>query len=102
MISLYHYLTLSAILFCIGIYGALTRRNAISILMSIEIMLNSVNINLIAFSRFITPAIVTGQVFTLFIIAIAAVEAAVVLGLIFAIYRSFDTVEIDKANLMKW
>lgn len=102
MITPTHYLILSVILFCIGIYGVLTRRNSIGILMSIELMLNAVNINFVAFSQLVKPAFLTGQIFTIFIIALAAAEASVGFVLIFSIYRTFGTVYIDKANLMKW
>jgi len=101
-IGLEHYLILSAILFSIGLYGALTKRNAIVILMCIEIMLNAVNITMVAFSRFITPALLTGQVFAIFIIVVAAAEAAVGLAIIIAIYRSRETIESTKIDLMKW
>lgn len=100
MITVYHYLTLSALLFVIGIYGVLTRRNAIGILMSIELMLNSVNINLVAFSQLVQPLELSGQVFVLFIIALAATEAAIGFALIFAIVRNFGTLYIDKINLL--
>lgn len=102
MPTLHYYLILSAALFCIGLYGALTRRNAVGILMSIELMLNSVNINLVAFSRFITPSLLTGQIFTIFVITVAVAEAAVGLALIVSIYRLRDTIFMDKINLMKW
>ncbi len=101
-IGLEHYLILSAILFSIGLYGALTKRNAIVILMCIEIMLNAVNIAMVAFSRFIVPAMLTGQVFAIFIIAVAAAEAAVGLAIIIAIYRSRETIESTDIDLMKW
>jgi len=101
-VGLEHYLILSAILFSIGLYGALAKRNAIVILMSIEIMLNAVNISMVAFSRYITPSLLTGQVFAIFIIAVAAAEAAVGLAIIIAIYRSHETIEATKINLMKW
>ena len=101
-VGLEHYLILSAILFSIGLYGALTKRNAIVILMSIEIMLNAVNITMVAFSRYITPALLTGQVFVIFIMVVAAAEAAVGLAIIIAIYRSHETIETTDINLMKW
>ena len=101
-IGLEHYLILSAILFSIGLYGALAKRNAVVILMSIEIMLNAVNIAMVAFSRYITPSLLTGQVFAIFIIAVAAAEAAVGLAIIIAIYRSRQTIESTKIDLMKW
>ena len=101
-IGLEHYLILSAVLFSIGLYGALTKRNAIVILMSIEIMLNAVNIAMVAFSRFIVPTLLTGQVFAIFIMVVAAAEAAVGLAIIIAIYRSRETIESTDINLMKW
>lgn len=101
-VGLEHYLILSAILFSIGLYGALAKRNAIIILMSIEIMLNAVNITMVAFSRFITPTLLTGQVFALFIMVVAAAEAAVGLAIIIAIYRSRETIEATRIDLMKW
>jgi NADH:ubiquinone oxidoreductase subunit K len=102
MIPLSHYLILGAILFCIGIYGALTRRNAIGILMSIELILNAANINLIAFSRFMNPNEGTGQIFAIFVIALAAAAAAVGLAIVISIYRNAKTVYADKTSLMKW
>ena len=101
-VGLEHYLILSAILFSIGLYGALAKRNAIIILMSIEIMLNAVNIAMVAFSRYITPLLLTGQVFAIFIIVVAAAEAAVGLAIILAIYRSRETIDVTKIDLMKW
>lgn len=102
MIPLSWYLIVAAALFCIGLYGVLSRRNAIGILMGIELMLNAVNINLIAFNRYVTPAALTGWVFALFVITVAAAEAAVGLALTIAIYRSRDTVIIEDIDLMKW
>ncbi|MGB8646545.1 MAG: NADH-quinone oxidoreductase subunit NuoK [Anaerolineae bacterium] len=99
------YLIVAAALFCIGLFGALSRRNAIAILMGIELMLNAVNINLVAFWRYISkdPATnQTGIVFALFVITLAAAEAAIGLALIIAIYRSRDTVNIEEVNLLKW
>ena len=101
-IGLEHYLILSAILFSIGLYGVLAKRNAIVILMSIEIMLNAVNITMVAFSRYIVPSLLTGQVFAIFIMVVAAAEAAVGLAIIIAIYRSRETIESIKFDLMKW
>ena len=101
-VGLEHYLVLSAVLFAIGLYGALAKRNAIAILLSIEIMLNAVNIAMVAFSRFITPALLTGQVFAIFIMVVAAAEAAVGLGIIMAIYRGRGTIDPTKIDLMKW
>lgn len=100
-IGLEHFLTLSAIIFVIGLFGALTKRHAIAVLMSIELMLNAVNIAMVAFSRWRVPAELTGQVFALFIIVIAAAEAAVGLAIVMAIYRSRQSVEVDNIDLLK-
>jgi NADH-quinone oxidoreductase subunit K len=102
MISLDWYLILAALLFAIGVFGALTRRNAVSILMCLELMLNAVNINLVAFSRYITPHLLTGQIFAIFVIGIAAAEAALGLAIVLAIYRNRETVNADEIDLMKW
>ena len=101
-IGLEHYLVLSAVLFSIGLYGALAKRNALVILMCIEIMLNAVNIALVAFSRFIAPAALTGQVFAIFILIVAAAEVAVGVAIIMSIYRSRQSIDTDKIDLMKW
>lgn len=101
-IVLGHYLTLAAILFGIGFFGVLTRRNAIGILMSIELMFNAVNINLVAFNRFITPTDFTGQLFAIFTIVIAAAEVTVGLAIVMLIYRNFRDIFVDNINLMKW
>jgi NADH-quinone oxidoreductase subunit K len=95
-----HYLLLSAVLFMIGVFGVVTRRNIIIIFMSIELILNAVNINLIAFSLQWDNSV--GQVFALFVIAVAAAEAAVGLGIILALYRNKETINIDEMNVMKW
>ena len=100
MITTTHYMVLSAALFTLGVIGVLTRRNIIIILMSIELMLNAVNINLIAFSHQLQNAV--GQVFAVFVIVVAAAEAAVGLGIILAFYRNKETVNIDEMNLMRW
>src|SRR4030042_2246454 len=101
-VGLEHYLILAAILFSIGLYGALAKRNAIVILMSIELMLNGVNIALVAFSRYIVPLALTGQVFTIFVMVVAAAEVAVGLAIIISIYRHRETIDATKINLMKW
>ena len=101
-IGLEHYLILSAILFSIGLYGVLAKRNAIIILISIELMLNAVNIAMVAFSRYIVPLMLTGQVFAIFIIVVAAAEAAVGLAIIIAIYRNRETIDVTQVDLMKW
>jgi len=95
-------LILSAILFSIGLYGVLSKRNAVVILMCIEIMLNAANIALVAFSRYVVPTALTGQIFALFVMVVAAAEVAVGIAIIIAIYRSRDSVEVDKYDLMKW
>jgi NADH-quinone oxidoreductase subunit K len=100
MITQTHYMVLSLALFTIGVIGVLTRRNIIIILMSIELMLNAVNISLIAFSHALQNTV--GQVFAIFIICVAAAEAAVGLGIILAFYRNKETVNIDEMNLMRW
>ena len=102
MITLSHYLVLSAILFCIGMYGALAKRNAIIILMSIEIMLAGVSIAMVGFSRYVVPLMLTGQVFAIFIMIVAAAEAAVGLAIIMSIYRNRETINATGVNLMKW
>jgi NAD(P)H-quinone oxidoreductase subunit 4L len=102
IVGLTHYLILSALVFCIGLYGALAKRNAVVILMSIELMLNGVNIAMVAFSRYITPQALTGQIFAIFIITVAAAEAALGLALVLAIFRYRDTIEVDQINLLKW
>ena len=100
MITPTHYMVLSAALFTVGTVGVLVRRNIIIIFMSIELILNAVNINLVAFSNQLHNAV--GQVFVVFIIAVAAAEAAVGLGIILAFYRNKETVNIDEMNLMRW
>ena len=99
-ITPYHYLVLSAALFAIGVLGVMVRRNIIIILMSIELMLNAVNINLAAFSYQLHNA--AGQVFAIFVIAVAAAEAAVGLGIILAFYRNKETLNVDHMNIMRW
>lgn len=102
MVPLNWYLLLSAALFCIGVYGVLARKNAVAILMGIELMLNAVNINLVAFWRYLDPAGVAGQMFTIIVLAVAAAEASVGLALIISIYRRRNTVVVEDINLMKW
>jgi NADH-quinone oxidoreductase subunit K len=95
------YLVLALILFCIGLYGALSKRNTVIVLISIELMLNAVNINLVAFSKYGINANITGQIFSLFTITIAAAEAAVGLAILMALYRNKKTVNIDEMDSMK-
>ena len=96
------YLTLAAMLFSIGVYGMTVSRNAVRVLMSIELMLNAVNINLVAFAHFVDPGMLKGQLFAVFILAVAAAEAAVGLAIVLAIYRNTQTVDMDRFNLLKW
>lgn len=102
MIPLSHILIFSGILFCIGIFGALTRRNAIGILMSIELILNAANINLVALQKYLGTPGGLGQVFALFVVAIAAAGSVVGLVLVIAIYRGRKEIFVDNFNLMKW
>jgi len=95
-----YYLLLSAAVFCIGVYGILTRRNALLFLMSVELMLNAANINLVAFSFY--HGNLTGQVFSLFTMALAAAEVAVGIGIILVLYRNFEDVDVTKAATMRW
>lgn len=100
-ISLASYLSLSAILFAVGLYGVLVRKNAVIVLMGIEIMMNAANLNFIAFSRFLPEGRLTGQIFALFGITIAAAEVAVGLALVIAIYKIVKTVEIERIEKLK-
>jgi NADH-quinone oxidoreductase subunit K len=100
MVSLQHYLILSAVLFVIGAAGVLSRRNAIIIFMSIELMLNSVNLTLVAFSSFLGD--VTGTMLVFFVMTVAAAESAIGLGIIIALFRRKQTVNLDEINLLKW
>ena len=100
MVPTWHYLMLSAALLTIGVIGVLTRRNIIIILMSIELILNAVNLNLVAFSRQLAD--VAGQIFAIFVITVAAAEAAVGLGILIAFFRNRDTVNADEIDLLKW
>ena len=102
MIPLSWYLIFAAALFSIGLFGVLARKNAIAILMGIELMLNSVNVNLVAFWRYRTPEMITGQVFAVIVFAVAAAEVAVGLALFISVYRRRKTVMADEINLLKW
>ncbi len=102
MVPLEWYLTLAAALFCIGLYGVLARRNAVAILMGVELMMNAVIINLVAFWRYTQPTNITGQVFAVIVFAVAAAEASVGLALIISIYRRRNSVAAEDMNLMKW
>ena len=102
MVPLNWYLILAAALFCIGLFGVLARRNAVAILMGIELMMNAVIINLIAFWRYLQPTQITGQVFAVIVFAVAAAEVSVGLALIISIYRRRNSVVAEEMNLMKW
>ncbi|HYP22993.1 MAG TPA: NADH-quinone oxidoreductase subunit NuoK [Actinomycetota bacterium] len=97
-----YFLVLSALLFSIGIYGVLARQNAVLILLSIELMLNAVNINLVAFSSMLADAGLDGQVFALFVIAVAAAEVGIGLAIVILMFRNRQTVDVDEMSLMKW
>jgi len=96
------YLLVAASLFCIGLYGILTSRNVVRVLMSLELMLNGVNLNFVTFSNFLDPYEIKGQVFAIFVMAIAAAEAAIGLAIVLAIYRNRDSVDLEEFNLLKW
>ncbi|MCS7225599.1 MAG: NADH-quinone oxidoreductase subunit NuoK [Gloeomargarita sp. SKYB31] len=102
VLPLQSFLFLAAALFCIGIYGLVTSRNVVRVLMSVELMLNAVNLNFIAFANYLDPADIKGQVFSVFVITVAAAEAAVGLAIVLAIYRNRETVDMEKFNLLKW
>lgn len=102
MIPISWYLILSAALFCIGLFGVLARKNAVAILLSVELMMNAVNINLVTFWRYLNPVNIDGQVFAIIVFAVAAAEVAVGLALVISVYRRRNTVVADEINLMKW
>ena len=101
-IPLQGFLIVSSILFCIGIWGLLNSRNAVRVLMSIELMLNAVNLNLMAFSSYVDNNLIQGQVFAIFVITVAAAEAAVGLAILLSLYRNRVTVDMESFNLLKW
>jgi NAD(P)H-quinone oxidoreductase subunit 4L len=101
-VTLVHYLTFSALLFSIGLFGLLISRNAFRVLMSIEIMLNAVNVNFVAFAHFLDPLAVKGQAFSLFVMAIAAAEVAIGLSLLLLIYRNRMNIDMDSFATIKW
>lgn len=100
--GLYHILFISTALFFIGVYGFFTRRNLITILMSVELILNSVNLNFIAFNKYLWPDKLDGLFFSIFIIAIAAAEAAVAIAIIINLYRSHHSIDVDNTEEMKY
>ncbi|MYG65062.1 MAG: NADH-quinone oxidoreductase subunit NuoK [Synechococcus sp. SB0675_bin_7] len=101
-IPLQAYLVVAAMLFCIGVWGLINSRNAVRVLMSIELMLNAVNLNMMAFSSYLDGTQVRGQVFAVFIITVAAAEAAVGLAILLSLYRNRDTVDMEQFNLLRW
>jgi NAD(P)H-quinone oxidoreductase subunit 4L len=101
-LNLNYFLVLAAALFCVGLYGLICSRNVVRVLMSIELMLNAVNINLLAFSNYIDPQNIRGQMFAIFVITVAAAEAAVGLAIVLAIYRNRQTIDMESFNLLKW
>ena len=101
-IPLQGFLIVSSILFCIGIWGLLNSRNAVRVLMSIELMLNAVNLNLMTFSSYVDNNLIQGQVFSIFVITVAAAEAAVGLAILLSLYRNRVTVDMESFNLLKW
>ncbi len=100
MIELKYYLLISAFLFSLGVFGVLTRRNAVNVLMGVELILNSANLNLVAFSRYSSSGI-DGQMFAVFVIVVAAAEVAVALAIILTLYRVLSTVNLDRADVLK-
>ncbi len=102
MVPLWMYLFVAAALFCIGAFGVLTRRNAVAVLMCVELMLNAVNINLVAFWRYRAALEMNGQAFAAFVFVVAAAEAAVGLAIIIAVYRRRRSVTVEEVNLLKW
>jgi len=101
-VSLQHYVVLSMILFSIGVYGVLARRNAVLILMSVELMLNAVSINMVAFAVYTAPSLFEGIIFAIFIIAVAAAEVGLALGVILRIFRNRGTANVDEVDSLKW
>lgn len=102
MLSLEHFLILSGFLFVIGLYGVLARRNGVLVLMSIELMLQAVNVNFVAFAMFLDPLRAMGQVLAIFVICIAAAEVALALAILLRIYRNRASINLDDIDLMKW
>jgi NADH:ubiquinone oxidoreductase subunit K len=102
VLGLTHYLVVAALLFALGLFAVVTRRNSVTILMGVELMLNAANINLVAFNKYAAPQAMQGQVFALIVITLAACEAAVGLALVLAAYRTLETVYVDEINIMKW
>jgi NADH:ubiquinone oxidoreductase subunit K len=102
MIPLEHYLVLSAILFSLGVYGVLARRNAVLILMSVELMLQAVSINMVAFAVYLSPDLFTGIIFAIFIIIVAAAEVGLALAIVLRIFRNRATANVDEVDILRW
>jgi NADH:ubiquinone oxidoreductase subunit K len=101
-VTLYQYLTLATLVFCIGVFGVLTRRNAIAVLIAIELLFNSVNLLLVAFTKFVSPQGLVGQLFAVFIIVIAAAETTVGMAIVLLVYRGFRGIQTDRIGFLKW
>lgn len=101
-IPLSYFLVVSTLMFFIGIYGFLTRKNLITILMSVELILNSVNINFVAFNRYLFPGQLEGHFFSMFVIAVAAAEAAVAIAIIISVYRRYQNIDVERVDTMKY
>tara|TARA_Y100001968_G_C19184390_1_gene632041 strand:+ start:420 stop:749 length:330 start_codon:yes stop_codon:yes gene_type:complete len=101
-IPLQAFLLVASMLFCIGVWGLINSRNAVRVLMSIELMLNAVNINLMSFSSYLDGALIRGQIFSVFVITVAAAEAAVGLAILISLYRNRVTVDMESFNLLRW
>lgn len=102
MVPLENYLVLSAIMFSLGVYGVLARRNAVLILMSIELMLNAVSLNFVAFAAYLDPSKITGAIFAVFVITVAAAEVGLALAIIIRLYRNRSTSNVDEVAVLKW
>jgi NADH:ubiquinone oxidoreductase subunit K len=101
-VPLEHYLVLSGLLFSLGVYGVLARRNAVLILMSVELMLNAVSINMVAFAVYTAPSLFTGIIFAIFIIAIAAAEVGLALAIVLRVFRNRGTANVDEITTLRW
>lgn len=99
---MFPYLALAALLFTVGLFGVITRRNTIGILMSLELMFNAANINFVAFNKFVATSALTGQIFALFIVVVAAAEATVGLAIVLLLYRNWRGINTDNVSIMKW
>ena len=102
MVPLENYLVLSAIIFSLGVYGVLARRNAVLVLMGVELMLNAVSLNFVAFSAYLDPNAVTGAIFAVFIITVAAAEVGLALAIVIRLFRNRSTANVDEAATLKW